>query len=133
MNKNKGCCKTMVSESLAKQIKEHLGCLPDCYEINLFKPSPEINGGTMAKENKQDCYAFKNRGLTRMPDAEMNRIRDNGLLSCDAKDVSLANDWVMVIRESADDTKYGRMMYSKTIDRLRDLTMGEFYGTGVVD
>jgi len=38
-----GCKKVMVSKQTAKDIEEHLGYLPDCYEINPFKPSIKEN------------------------------------------------------------------------------------------
>lgn len=42
-------------------------------------------------------------------------------------------NWIMVIPESANDTKYGRWMVSKEFKLLRNQTMGEFYGTSAVD
>ena len=78
-----------------------------------------------------DSTAFIDRKLHRVPDVEMDRLGNKRVLP--ETDYKLADDWVMVIRESATDTKYGRIMYSKSLDQLRCPTMGEFYGTGIVD
>ena len=75
--------------------------------------------------------AFIDRKLHRVADVEMDRLGNKRVLP--ETDYKLADDWVMVIRESATDTKYGRVMYSKSLDQLRCQTMGEFYGTGIVD
>ena len=74
---------------------------------------------------------FKTRTLNRIPKEEWDRIRKNGLL--ESNEHGLADDWVMVVSESANDVKYGRLMYSPTLDKFRGQTMGEFYGSGIVD
>lgn len=74
---------------------------------------------------------FKDRRLNRIPKEEWERIRKNGLL--ESNEHELADDWVMVASESARDVKYGRLMYSPTLDQFRKQTMGEFYGSGIVD
>lgn len=44
---------------------------------------------------------------------------------------SRADDWKIV--RIGNDSKYGRIAYSPSLDIIRTLTMGEFYGDGVVD
>lgn len=74
---------------------------------------------------------FVDRGLNRLPASEMTRLKAKGWL--ESSDYGAATDWVMVVSEDARDTKYGRYMYSPSLDKLRGQTMGEFYGGGVVD
>jgi len=78
-----------------------------------------------------DANSFTDRSLNRIPQLECERIRAKGYLESNQHD--LADDWVMVASEDATDTKYGRNMYSPSLDRFRHQTMGEFYGSGIVD
>ena len=80
-----------------------------------------------------EAKEFKSRGLNRMPSKQMGDLRKKPLMLCTDKNIAMANDWVQVISEDASDTKYGRLMYSPSLDRLRGQTMGEFYGTSIVD
>jgi hypothetical protein len=60
-------------------------------------------------------------------------LLEEGLLDCTPESITLADDWEIMFREGNSDTKYGRQMYSPSLNRLRSLTMGEFYGDGIVD
>lgn len=74
---------------------------------------------------------FKHRELNTIPHSEYVRIREKGYLGSEQHD--LADDWVMVVSDKAGDVKFGRSMYSPSLDKLRHQTMGEFYGGGIVD
>lgn len=49
------------------------------------------------------------------------------------EDINKANDWVMVAPKDSGWTKYGRLMYSPSLNRLRSQTFSEFYDGGIVD
>jgi len=50
------------------------------------------------------------------------------------EDIGMADDWMQATRKSSNGwNKYGRVMFSPTIERLRHQTMMEFYGDGIVD
>lgn len=78
-----------------------------------------------------DANSFTDRQLNRIPKEEYDRIWEKGYLKSEEHD--LADDWVMVASETAGDVKYGRSMYSPSLDRFRHQTMGEFYGSSTVD
>jgi hypothetical protein len=78
-----------------------------------------------------DANSFTDRKLNRIPKAEYDRLWAKGYLPESAHE--LADDWIMVISEGAMDVKYGRNMYSPSLDQFRHSTMGEFYGSGIVD
>lgn len=56
-----------------------------------------------------------------------------GLISLSSPDYEEVDDWKVAVKVGTRDTKYGRMMYSEKLDRLRGLTMMEFYGNAIVD
>jgi hypothetical protein len=74
---------------------------------------------------------FVSRELTRMSFEKYDELRKKGILE-ECKFVD-ADDWQMIIPEVAKDSKYSRMMFSEKLNRLRKLTIGEFYGSGTVD
>jgi hypothetical protein len=80
-----------------------------------------------------DAQAFIKRELNYISSVEWNRIKKKPLLKSTVEDIAKADDWVMVISEDANDVKYGRLMYSPTLDQFREQTMGEFYGSAIVD
>lgn len=47
-------------------------------------------------------------------------------------DTKKTKDWVKKYR-SGSDSKYGCLMYSPSLERLRHVTFSEFYGGGIVD
>lgn len=49
----------------------------------------------------------------------------------DSADKSKASDWKIVC--VGNDSKYGRIAYSPSLDIMRQLTFDEFYGGGIVD
>mgnify|MGYP000259105948 CR=1 FL=1 len=84
-------------------------------------------------EKKYDANAFHTRKVNRITDEEMDRLNRKGVLEATNENIAKANDWVMVARESTRDLKYGRTMFSPSLDQLRRETMGEFYGSSIVD
>jgi hypothetical protein len=58
------------------------------------------------------------------------KLKEKGVLNeLDSKD---AKDWVKRYKEGCD-SKYGCLMYSASLERLRHVTFLEFYGGGIVD
>lgn len=47
--------------------------------------------------------------------------------------LDLTDDWIMYEYEGGTDRKFGRVVYSKKLDQIRGMTIGEFYGDGIVD
>ena len=78
-----------------------------------------------------DANSFTDRKLNRIPKEEYDRLWAKGYLN--ESEHVLADDWVMVASEGVNDVKYGRSMYSPSLDRFRHQTMGEFYGSSTVD
>lgn len=62
---------------------------------------------------------------------EFDRIFAKGVL--DPDDKRNLKDWVMVSCKSIGWSKYGREMYSPSLDLFRCPDMSEFYGNSVVD
>ena len=59
-----------------------------------------------------------------------DKLKLKGILEeTDTKNVT---DWVKRYK-SGTDSKYGSLMYSPTLKRLRHVTFSEFYGDGIVD
>lgn len=61
---------------------------------------------------------------------EWDRLWNKEVLK--VEDVDKADDWEAIVVEG-NDAKYGRMMYSPSLDLIRKQTMMEFYGNSVVD
>ena len=78
-------------------------------------------------------HEFKTRKLHKMPKDEFEALRNDGIIPCTNQNCELADDWMMVVPEDVTDVKYGRFMYSPSLNVLRHQTMGEFYGGGIVD
>ena len=55
-------------------------------------------------------------------------ILDDTIVNVDSTD-----DWIQVWKPYAKNMKYGKIMYSNKLNKLRSVTMGEFYGKGIVD
>lgn len=64
--------------------------------------------------NKKDWEALYNKGV--LPEGDHQSV----------------TDWEMRYKEGTDN-KYGSLMYSPSIQRLRVRTFQEFYGGGIVD
>lgn len=67
---------------------------------------------------------------TPMNPVKWDNLIDKGVLKeAESKD---ATDWAKKYREGSD-SKYGCLMYSPSLERLRHVTFSEFYGSGIVD
>lgn len=66
-----------------------------------------------------------------MDDDYRDQLRTLGML--DEKDEGMADDWVTISYKSQGWAKYGRAMYSPTLNRLRAQSFDEFYDGGIVD
>lgn len=63
---------------------------------------------------------------------QWDKAKAKGVL--EEKDTQGVNDWVKTfIQNSSYDAKYGSLMYSTSLKRLRHVSFSEFYGNGIVD
>lgn len=93
-----------------------------------------IDWNAESREMKlKKAHAFKDLELHKMKKEDLKELRKKGILEATDQNILSADDWIQVISEEATDTKYGRLMYSPSLKVLRSTTMGEFYGTGIVD
>lgn len=67
-----------------------------------------------------------------IPKEEWDKAKAKGVL--EEKDTKGVTDWKKTFYMNADtDGKYGSLMYSKSLKRLRHVSFSEFYGNSVVD
>lgn len=74
------------------------------------------SGGKGAKDNQKHYL---------MADAYRSNLSEAGVLGLTDKE--LADDWITIHSKSAGWAKYGRSMFSPSLNRLRRMTMDEFY------
>lgn len=74
---------------------------------------------------------FINRKIKELPTLKFQTLQTKGVLP--QEEYTKADDWEVIVIEGCEDTKYARYMYSKSLERLRHQTIGEFYGAGIVD
>lgn len=58
-------------------------------------------------------------------------LKSKGILGIE--DMELADDWYTTFPPKEWGIKFSKLMYSKSLDRLRHATFSEFYGEGIVD
>ena len=69
--------------------------------------------------------------MRRLTEEEFKALQNKGIL--DSEDERDVKDWVAVLYPTANDVKYGRVMYSSSLDLLRYQLFTEFYGNSTVD
>ena len=69
--------------------------------------------------------------MRRLTEDEFQTLKSKGIL--DAEDDKQVKDWIPVLYPTANDVKFGRIMYSPSLDLLRNQTFSEFYGNSTVD
>lgn len=69
------------------------------------------------------------------PDKELffRNMRLKNYLEGTNENVKLTDDWIVVWKPDAQFQMYGKWMWSNKLQKLRNTTMMEFYGKGVVD
>lgn len=85
-------------------------------------------------KSTNSIYDFKTRGLNRVTEAQWKEFNSYTWVSENEKEYNDPKyNWIMCIPETSRDSKYGRRMVSVEYKLIRGLTIGEFYGSGIVD
>ena len=69
--------------------------------------------------------------MRRLTEEEFKDLQNKGIL--DKEDNREVEDWETVLYPNANDVKFGRVMYSPSLNLLRHQSFIEFYGNSTVD